>query len=73
MIEVWILGVLMRGDLITTPFTTEQECRAAIGGLAIELVIEADCHPIEMLVPGGKGAPELSPAPPRKPIRGRGA
>ena len=68
MIPVYILTAHLAGGFSMMPFDTESACQAALESLAI--VTEAECYPIEMIIPSGsRFAPSLAPLPPRKPER----
>lgn len=68
MLKVWILAAMFNGDFAMTPFSDEAACRAAIDGLPVAIVTDAECYPVEMMkLSGSRLAPEMAPLPPRKP------
>ena len=63
MIHVWMLVGMMTGGIITTPFSSEDGCRAAMQALPPSIVEDAECIQIEMLAPSSIYAPEIAPLP----------
>lgn len=70
--EVFILTVHLFSGFTMMPLGSLDACQTAMAGLPIELVADAECYPMEMIVEAGsKYAPEMSPRP--KPKTGRNA
>ena len=66
MLKVYLLIATYNSDFAMIPFANEAACKRAITELSL-LVTEAECYPVEMLLPRISDAPEMAPLPPRKP------
>ena len=70
MLKVFILRVQLSNGFTMMPLGSLDACEAALDGLPLALVADAECYPIEMIVTSGsKYAPERAPLPKPKPGR----
>ena len=67
MVKVFILTAMFNGGFSMTPFSSAENCWAAVESLPIAIVDEANCTSIEMMVRGSTQSPEMAPMPFLKP------
>ncbi len=74
MITVFILTLYTATGFVMIPLNSEAVCNAARDELNAIVANSAECYPIETIAPGGsRYAPERSPLPVPRPVRGQAA